>query len=64
MDPKKKILEQRGREVSKAGRMFFNAVFGDSEKFVQDLGEEGDRENAGAITVEGHGTNEGKGRGR
>ena len=56
MDPKKKILEQRGREVSKAGRMFFNAVFGDSEKFVRDVGAEGDRETAadGAITVEGH----------
>ena len=60
MDPKKKILEQRGREVSKAGRMFFNAVFGDSEKFVQDIGEEGDRENTGAITVEGHAANERK----
>jgi hypothetical protein len=55
MDPKKKILEQRSSEVAKAGRMFFNAVFGDSEKFVRDVGEEGDREHAddGAITVEG-----------
>ena len=64
MDPKKKILEQRGNEVAKAGRMFFNAIFGDSEKFVRDVGEEGDRVHAadGAITVEGHPTNEGKGR--
>ena len=56
MDPKKKILEQRSAEVSKAGRMFFNAIFGDSEKFVREVGEEGDREEAagGAITVEGH----------
>jgi hypothetical protein len=60
MDPKKKILEQRGREVSKAGRMFFNAVFGDSEEFVRGVGEEGDRENTGAITVEGHAADERK----
>ncbi len=59
MDPKKKILEQRGREVSKAGRMFFNAVFGDSEKFVRDLGEEGDRENA--LTVEERDDSKGRG---
>ena len=63
MDPKKKILEQRGSEVAKAGRMFFNAVFGDSEKFVRDVGEEGDREHAGdgAITVEGVGNAQSKG---
>jgi hypothetical protein len=64
MDPKKKILEQRGAEVTKAGRMFFNAIFGDSEKFVRDVGEEGDRERSadGAITVEGHPSDEPKGK--
>ena len=66
MDPKKKILEQRSAEVTKAGRMFFNAIFGDSEKFVRDVGEEGDREEAdrGAITVEGHASDEPNGRGK
>ncbi len=66
MDPKKKILEQRSAEVSKAGRMFFNAIFGDSEKFVREVGEEGDREEAtgGAITVEGHASDDATGSGK
>ena len=53
----KKILRSKEAEISKAGRMVFDAIFGDSREFQQKLGEEMDRETAaedeGAITVEG-----------
>jgi len=58
MDPKKKLLiDQSKRDVTKAGRMFLDAVFGDTSDFVRKLGEEGDQacdEASDALTVEGH----------
>lgn len=52
---KRQILNQRGGEIAKAGRMFFDAVFGDSGKFFKEKGDELERELAqrGAIVVEG-----------
>lgn len=50
------ILRQRGGEVAKAGRMFFDAVFGkDPKGFFSEKGAELERELAsrGAIVVEG-----------
>lgn len=41
MKPRQKaILEQRGNEIAKAGRMFFDAVFGDSDEFLEEKGRE------------------------
>lgn len=56
MNPRKRaILNQRGGEIAKAGKMFFDAVFGDSAKFFKEKGEELEHELAqrGAIVVEG-----------
>ncbi len=57
MNPRKRaILNQRGGEIAKAGRMFFDAVFGaDREKFFREKGEELEQELAqrGAIVVDG-----------
>jgi hypothetical protein len=56
MNPRKRaILQQRGGEIAKAGRLFFEAVFGDSKKFVEERGGELERELAerGAIDAEG-----------
>jgi hypothetical protein len=56
MNRKKQILRQRGDEVAKAGRMFFDAVFGkDPKSFFQEKGAELERELArrGAIDVAG-----------
>jgi hypothetical protein len=57
MNPRKRaILNQRGGEIAKAGKMFFDAVFGaEREKFFQQKGEELEQELAkrGAIVVEG-----------
>ena len=52
---KKAILHQKGNEIAKAGRMFFDAVFGDSAKFFKEKGEELEHELAqrGAIVVDG-----------
>ena len=53
---KQQILRQRGGEVAKAGRMFFDAVFGkDPKGFFSEKGEELECEfaNRGAIVVEG-----------
>ena len=52
---KRQILNQRGGEIAKAGRMFFDAVFGDSAKFFKEKGEELEHELAqrGAIVVDG-----------
>jgi hypothetical protein len=52
---KRQILNQRGGEIAKAGRMFFDAVFGDSAKFFREKGEELEQELArrGAIVVDG-----------
>lgn len=51
----KKILRSKEAEISKAGRMVFDAIFGDSRDFQRKLDEEIDREAAAdpeAITVE------------
>jgi hypothetical protein len=56
MNRKKQILRQRGDEVAKAGRMFFDAVFGkDQKSFFQEKGAELERELAqrGSIDVVG-----------
>jgi hypothetical protein len=56
MNRRKQILRQRGGEVAKAGRMFFDAVFGNDPKgFFNEKGAELERELAsrGAIVVEG-----------
>jgi hypothetical protein len=52
---KRAILNQRGGEIAKAGRMFFDAVFGDSGKFFKEKGEELEHELAqrGAIVLDG-----------
>jgi hypothetical protein len=52
----KKILRSRGAEITKAGRMVFDAIFGDSHEFQRKVGEELDdaaaEADADAITVE------------
>ena len=56
MNRKKQILRQRGDEVAKAGRMFFDAVFGkDPKTFFHEKGAELERELAqrGSIDVVG-----------
>jgi hypothetical protein len=56
MNPRKRaILNRRGGEVAQAGRMFAEALFGDSKKFFREKGEELERELAerGAIVVDG-----------
>ena len=56
MNRRKQILRHRGGEVAKAGRMFFDAVFGNDPKgFFNERGAELERELAsrGAIVVEG-----------
>ena len=55
----KKILRAKENEIAKAGRLFFDAVFGDSDEFEQKLAIEVDTEvdterDTQAITVEGH----------
>ena len=57
MDAKKKLISQGKRDVTKAGRMFFDAVFGDTEDFLRSLDAEGDAacgDESDALTVEGH----------
>jgi hypothetical protein len=56
MNPRKRaILNQRGGEIAKAERMFFDAVFGDSGKFFKEKGQELEHELAqrGAIVIDG-----------
>jgi hypothetical protein len=53
---KRAILQQRGSEIAKAGRMFFEAVFGaDREEFFRERGEELEHEltERGATVVDG-----------
>ena len=52
---KRAILAKRGDEIAKAGRMFFDAVFGDSDKFLEEKGQELEHElgQRGAIVVDG-----------
>jgi hypothetical protein len=57
MDPEKKLLDQSKRDVTKAGRIFLDAVFGDTSDVLRKLGEEGDHacendEADDAVTVE------------
>jgi hypothetical protein len=53
---KRRILQQRGAEIARGGRMFFEAVFGDAKEFFRRTGEELDREleERRSIDVEGH----------
>lgn len=50
----RKILRRKEGEITKAGRMFFDAVFGDTKEFVRKAKEELEESEsrAGAITVE------------
>jgi hypothetical protein len=50
----KRILRAKESEIAKAGRLVFDALFGETEVFERNLSEEIDRD-AEAITVEGHG---------
>jgi uncharacterized protein with PIN domain len=53
----KKILRSKEAEIAKAGRLVFDAIFGDSREFQKNLEEEMDREASGdadAVVVEGH----------
>ena len=56
MNMKRRILRQRGAEVAKAGRMFFEAVFGDASTFFRETEAELQREleQRRAIDVDGH----------
>jgi hypothetical protein len=53
---KRRILQQRGAEIVRGGRMFLEAIFGDSKEFFRRTGEELDREleQRRAIETEGH----------
>jgi hypothetical protein len=57
---KKRLLERGKRDVTKAGKMFFDAVFGDTEDFFDALGNkrEDDACDDDAMTVEGYTTDE------
>jgi hypothetical protein len=50
----RKILRRKEGEITKAGRMFFDAVFGDTKEFVRKAREELEQEETrgDAITVE------------
>jgi hypothetical protein len=53
----KRILRAKEAEISKAGRMVFDAIFGDSDEFEQKLSDELDAEDGDereVITVEAH----------
>lgn len=55
MDPKKKILEQRGREVVKAGSLFASWLLEGEDELLEKLrAEEEDSSDNGALTVEGY----------
>jgi len=53
----KKILRSKEAEIAKAGRLVFDALFGETEAFERTLGDELDRDSAaaGTLTVEGSG---------
>jgi hypothetical protein len=57
---KKRLLERSKRDVAKAGRMFLDAVFGDTDEFLDGL-DDADEGKAGGkacdddtLTVEGY----------
>ncbi len=62
---KKKLVERSKRDVAKAGRMFLDAVFGDTDEFLDGLDSGSERHDGGdecgdddALTVEGYTTDE------
>ena len=60
-DRKKRLVERSKRDVAKAGRMFLDAVFGDTEEFLDGLdgnSDGGDECDDGALTVQGYTTDE------
>jgi hypothetical protein len=59
-EKKRRLLERGKRDVTKAGKMFLDAVFGDTEDFFDALGNKGEDEacDDDAITVEGYATEE------
>lgn len=64
MNRKREIIHKRTNEVVRATQLFGQALFGrDPGAFFQEKGEELERELAqrGAIVVEGHAVDEGKG---
>lgn len=63
-DRKKRLVERSKRDVAKAGRMFLDAVFGDTDDFLDGLDgnrkadDGGDECDDGALTVQGYTTDE------
>jgi hypothetical protein len=58
-DRKKKLLEQSKRDVAKAGTLFFDAIFGDSKRLVEEFEREREEHNEpcdddNVLTVEGY----------
>jgi hypothetical protein len=42
MDPKRKVLEQKGREVERAASMFFEAMVGEPSSMLERLARQSD----------------------
>jgi hypothetical protein len=64
---KRAILQKRGGEIAKAGRMFFDALFSnDHERFFHEKGEELERELAehGSIVVDAELVDDGRSPGK
>jgi hypothetical protein len=63
-DRKKRLVERGTRDVTRAGRMFLDAVFGDTDEFLDgldggnDASDEGDTCDDDALTVQGYTKNE------
>ncbi|HEY8075117.1 MAG TPA: hypothetical protein VIF62_13430 [Labilithrix sp.] len=61
---KKRLVERSKRDVAKAGRMFLDAVFGDTEEFLDGLDDADEQDDGGdecdddALTVQGYTTDE------
>src|SRR5438105_4744818 len=57
---KKQLIERSKRDATKAGRMFLDAVFGDTDEFLEGLEHEGEDEacDDDALTVQGYMRNE------
>ena len=57
-DRKKKLFEQSKRDVAKAGTLFFDAIFGDSKRLVEEFEREREEQEEpcddNVLTVEGY----------
>jgi hypothetical protein len=51
----KRILRAKESEIAKAGRLVFDALFGETHEFERNIADEIDRDAEPAVTVEGHG---------